>query len=346
LVATSVAVAQTPKRAATHADPTSIDRVLATQVALDRAGFSPGEIDGKRGKNTDRALRAFQQAHGLPETGELDPATLKQLGPVVQNPLSSYAISAEDAAGPFTKAIPKDMMKQSELPSMGYTSIRELLAERFHANLALLARLNQKSQFNEGDVITVPNVEPFFPPVKGQASGDATAARGADQPSGRGAPAGRANSAARGTTNDATRTGAPRSDLVITVTDTTKTLTVQDAAGNVVFFAPVTVGSTHDPLPVGDWKVNGVQRNPAFNYNPELFWDANPTQSKAKLAPGPNNPVGSVWIDLSKEHYGIHGTPEPSRIGYTESHGCIRLTNWDAVRLAQLVGPGTKVVLR
>ena len=121
---------------------------------------------------------------------------------------------------------------------------------------------------------------------------------------------------------------------------------MEDAAGEVVFHAPVTVGSENDPLPVGEWKVTGVSRNPVFNYNPKLFWDADPAHAKAKIPAGPNNPVGVVWIDLSKEHYGIHGTPEPSRIGYTESHGCIRLTNWDAMRLAELVGPGTKVVLR
>jgi lipoprotein-anchoring transpeptidase ErfK/SrfK len=134
--------------------------------------------------------------------------------------------------------------------------------------------------------------------------------------------------------------------LTITVTDRSKTLEVHNGAGELVFHAPVTVGSDNDPLPVGEWKVNGVSRNPTFNYNPKLFWDADPAHAKAKVPAGPNNPVGVVWIDLSKEHYGIHGTPEPSRIGYTESHGCIRLTNWDAMRLADLVAPGTKVVLR
>ena len=130
------------------------------------------------------------------------------------------------------------------------------------------------------------------------------------------------------------------------VTDKTKTLMVENAGGETIFHAPVTVGSENDPLPVGEWKVNGVSLNPTFNYNPELFWDADPSHAKAKIPPGPNNPVGVVWIDLSKEHYGIHGTPEPSRVGYTESHGCIRLSNWDALRLASLVAPGTKVILR
>ena len=128
------------------------------------------------------------------------------------------------------------------------------------------------------------------------------------------------------------------------VTDRTKSLEVKNAAGQTIFFAPVTVGSGRDPLPVGEWKVNGVQRNPPFKYNPELFWDADPTHTKATIPPGPNGPVGVVWVDISKDHYGLHGTPEPSQVGRTESHGCVRMTNWDAWRVASLVKPGTRVV--
>ena len=113
-----------------------------------------------------------------------------------------------------------------------------------------------------------------------------------------------------------------------------------DPDGKVMARYPATVGSEHDPLPIGTWKINGVSWNPSFAYNPELFWDSEPTDEKAKLPPGPNGPVGVVWIDLSKPHYGIHGTPEPSTIGKTQSHGCIRLTNWDAAELAQMVSPG------
>jgi lipoprotein-anchoring transpeptidase ErfK/SrfK len=106
----------------------------------------------------------------------------------------------------------------------------------------------------------------------------------------------------------------------------------------------VTTGSEKDPLPIGEWKVNGVGLQPEFRYNPDLFWDADPSHSKATLANGPNNPVGVVWIDLSKNHYGLHGTPEPANIGKTASHGCVRLTNWDALKLAGLVKPGTRVI--
>ena len=117
-----------------------------------------------------------------------------------------------------------------------------------------------------------------------------------------------------------------------------------DSSGAVIFYAPVTSGSEHDPLPIGEWAVTAVIRNPTFQYNPDLFWDADPAHSKAKIPPGPNGPVGVVWIDITKEHYGIHGSPEPNRIGHSQSHGCVRLTNWDALRLAALVKPGTRVV--
>ncbi len=112
-----------------------------------------------------------------------------------------------------------------------------------------------------------------------------------------------------------------------------------------LFHAPVTVGSENDPCP---WGMEGHRRQPQSGVplQPEAVLGRRPDAREAKIPAGPNNPVGVVWIDLSKPHYGIHGTPEPSRIGYTESHGCIRLTNWDAMRLAELVGPGTKVVLR
>jgi len=119
-----------------------------------------------------------------------------------------------------------------------------------------------------------------------------------------------------------------------------------DASGALLAFYAATIGSQHDPLPIGEWKINGVARNPKFHYNPELFWDAKPTSDKATIQAGPNNPVGLVWIDLSKSHYGIHGTPEPSKVGHAESHGCIRLTNWDALELASMVKPGTPATLK
>lgn len=121
---------------------------------------------------------------------------------------------------------------------------------------------------------------------------------------------------------------------------------VLNASGNTIAFYIATTGSTHDPLPVGQWKIVGVAHHPKFHYNAKLFWDARNKDDRATIQPGPNNPVGVVWIDLSKEHYGIHGTPDPSLVGHAYSHGCIRLTNWDATELASLVKPGTPAILR
>lgn len=125
-----------------------------------------------------------------------------------------------------------------------------------------------------------------------------------------------------------------------------RVLTLYDADGKLMAQYPASTGSTHDPLPLGTWKINGVARHPTYHYNPKLFWDAKASDKKATVPAGPNNPVGVVWIDLSKPHYGIHGTPVPSTIGKTESHGCIRLTNWSAQEVASLVAPGTQVILK
>lgn len=128
--------------------------------------------------------------------------------------------------------------------------------------------------------------------------------------------------------------------LTVRVSEGDRSVVAVGPDGAVLARYPATTGSEYDPLPLGEWKINGVARDPVFNYNPDLFWDSEPGDEKAKLPAGPNNPVGVVWIDLSKPHYGIHGTPEPSHIGKTSSHGCIRLTNWDARELGDLVSPG------
>lgn len=137
----------------------------------------------------------------------------------------------------------------------------------------------------------------------------------------------------------------PEKAVSIVVSKSRHSVAALDESGRILARYPATSGSEHDPLPLGKWKIQGVAKNPSFHYNPDLFWDAKPTDGKAPIPPGPNNPVGVVWIDLSKEHYGIHGTPEPSTIGKTQSHGCIRLTNWDVSELSKMVAPGMPALL-
>jgi lipoprotein-anchoring transpeptidase ErfK/SrfK len=306
-------------------------------VALDRAGFSPGEIDGRMGSKTRLALAEFQKASKVPPTAGVTEETLAGLG-VTPEPIVSYTITPADVAGPFIDAMPRDMMESAKLPALGYTSALEALAEKFHASPALLRTLNPGATWAAGESIKVPNVEPFELPAKAEKPSTAKPAPGAKPAAGAKPDAAAAKSGA------APKPAAAAIEVV--VSGATKSLSVRDTDGKVLMYAPITVGSTKDPLPVGDWKVVGVSWNPTFNYNPDLFWDADPTHAKAKIPAGPNNPVGVVWVDINKEHFGLHGTPEPSAIGRTESHGCIRLTNWDATKLGRLVSPGTKVTIQ
>jgi lipoprotein-anchoring transpeptidase ErfK/SrfK len=305
--------AQQPSPPPQTAATSKPDDPLALQVALDRAGFSPGLLDGRIGPSTKKALEAYRKANG----GE----------PPTAEAVTSYQISEADMAGPFVEEIPSDLVEQATLKSLGYRTPLEMLAERFHASPMLLQRLNPKTEFTAGALITVPSVEPMEIP--------ATPPKPESKPT----PAEKKAEAQAAQAED-----KAKPDVAVTVVKSTSALTVTDAAGRILLYAPVTTGSEQDPLPIGKWKVNGVSLNPPFRYNPDLFWDADPAHTKALIPPGPNNPVGLVWVDISKEHYGIHGSPEPANIGRTESHGCVRLTNWDALRLAALVKPGTPVI--
>jgi lipoprotein-anchoring transpeptidase ErfK/SrfK len=274
-------------------------RVLRAQILLDRARFSPGEIDGHWGHNLEIAISGYHQARNEPAGTTIDPGMWALLNRDTAPLFNTYTITADDVKGPFAP-VPSDMHEQAQMKVLGWASPQEALGEKFHMSPKLLSQLNPGKKLDTaGEQIVVPNVQ-------------------------------------RPPTGEAAK---------VVVSKSQGAVAAYDASGALLALYPATIGGVHDPLPIGNWTVANVQQNPTFYYAPGLFWNVDPNEAKEKLAPGPNNPVGVVWMGLSKRHYGIHGTPEPGRIGHTESHGCIRLTNWDAEELSKMVKRGTPALL-
>jgi len=272
--------------------------IVALQVFLDRAGVSPGVIDGHMGSNVTKAIYAYEQMTGT----KLDPnntdAILEELRMNGGLPVVNYTITDADAAGPYVAQIPEDYSQKALLPSLAYTTVTEALAERFHMDENFLKEMNPGADFTiPGTVIKVVN--------PGDNKKGAVAKILADK--------GR------------------------------KQVFAYDDAGNLVAAYPASIGSTDTPSPSGTVTVERVAFNPGYTYNPKINFQQGTNDRILDIPPGPNGPVGTVWMALSKPTYGIHGTPDPSRIGRTQSHGCIRLTNWDATELAKMVKPGVTV---
>ncbi len=335
--------------AATTAPDSEPRFIMQAQVVLDRLGFTPGVVDGKMGQSTRNALAGFQEARGLRQTGEIDADTREKLGRWSTIPATRVVtIPADFSAGPF-QPVPKEPADQARLSALGYASLDEKLAERFHTTPETLALLNPGGvPAGQGAAAPAPAAAV---PVANASPPPAPMFRASQQVRVPNVGGDRIDPGAIKADPDwlatlamlGVGTAQPKVERIV-VGKSRGVLKAYDASGKLVAVYTATMGSEHDPLPLGAWRINGVSRNPVFHYNPALFWDAEPGDRKAKLPPGPNGPVGVVWIDLSKPHYGIHGTPRPETIGRAESHGCVRLTNWDAARLSLMVHAGTKVL--
>ncbi|MGE0502509.1 MAG: L,D-transpeptidase family protein [Rhizobiaceae bacterium] len=272
--------------------------VAALQVLLDRAGVSPGVIDGRFGSNVDKALAAYSQVTGRVLRSTDTEGIRRELEQSGGDPLVDYRITPEDAAGPFVASVPADYGDKARLERMSYTSVAEKLAEKFHMDEAYLKALNPDANFGRpGTIIKVANVGPE-----------------------------RQGKVSR-----------------IIADKGRKQVRAYGEDGRLIAVYPATIGSEATPSPTGKHTVARVAFDPEYTYNPKLNFKQGDNDKILTIPPGPNNPVGTIWIALSKPTYGIHGTPEPSKIGKSESNGCVRLTNWDAAELARMVQPGVAV---
>ena len=269
------------------------DTTTKLQALLNWHQNGVGAVDGSWGKNSRKAMQAFQMANGLAVTDTLNIETWQALTKndklMAQPVLVNYQLTDADI-NIKTTVIPAGAEAKSKLEGMYYETVIEGLAEKFHISESYLKALNPNAKFAVGETITVYN--PGNPNIK------------------------------------------PVSRVV--ADKTTETLYAYDDKGILVASYPTTVGSTATPSPTGTHTVAVKVHEPNYTYTAE-------NGSKSILPPGPNNPVGSVWIGLSKPSYGIHGSPDPARISRQASAGCIRLTNWDALALLGVIQSGATV---
>ncbi|MGH8164175.1 MAG: L,D-transpeptidase family protein, partial [Rhodanobacteraceae bacterium] len=270
--------------------------------------FGPGKIDGKMGEFFGKALVAYKKAHGLPPTGAVDEQLLAQ----VPQPYTTYTIRPEDEQ--FVGETASKPSEQAKLKAMKYGSLLEFVAERYHAAEDFLRKLNpgmDLEQLKVGDTVNVPNVQPFE----------------IEKLSEHFIPA---NPALAGR------------EIFI---DTRERFLEVHEGDKLVAEFPITPGSKTLPAPLGVWKILGVAVLPWFRHDEGVLMHGVRTNDFYNIPPGPNNPVGILWMGLNKPGIGIHGTNNPETIGRAGSHGCIRMANWDAVRIKDLVSVGNKVTI-
>ncbi len=270
---------------------------IKAQVLLDRARFSPGVIDGRNGENMQNAIMAFEKALSLKVDGELDDELWAKLNEISADPVLMEYTISAEDLKGPFTPIPDKMEEQAKLDQLSYESPEELLAEKFHMDMDLLKELNQGKRFDSAGTSIVV-----------------------------------ANVAPQGAAEV-----KPEDVSKIEVVKKERVLRVFAKDGSVLAVYPASIGSEEKPAPTGTFTVRAVAPRPDYTYNPDYAFKGVKAKEKFTIKPGPNNPVGTKWIDLSAESYGIHGTPEPEKVGKVYSNGCVRLTNWDVEELSKMV---------
>lgn len=341
--ASSLAAAKKPEPAESRTQE-ELEAATRLQVFLDRANFSPGKLDGHYGDFTRKALALYRQSRGEP--AQLSPATgensatppdvtgidLASVGPA----LITYTVTDLDVQN--VGAIPDKVRAQAKLKALPYRDAGEALAEKFHCDRAFLEQLNSGKTkiIKPGDQLAVPNVEPFeVATVKDLRPGSEITLPVANEiPDEAEAPTPKPDPGqASGTENVATVVDVDTKTNFLTVLEDTKLIAAY----------PVTIGSAQTKSPIGEYKVRGVAKLPKFRYDEEMLKHGERSSDFQMLPPGPNSPVGVIWIALDKKGIGLHGTRDPDSIGRSASHGCVRLANWDIVRLVARVKAGASV---
>ncbi len=320
--------------------------VFHAQVLLDVAGFPTGVIDGRKGMVFEQALRGFQQARGLKVTGELDGPTKAALMQDRRPSTRMLQLTEQDVGGPFVYPFPEDAAQQAQLQGLNYRNMLEKLAERFHTTPGTILALNGPDKLiGRGRVLRLPNVLPASREY-GETADEKQAQLlnqfnvGAQQPQGDFVVVDKSDGVMR------VYAGEPPKGEFSTDERAGSAPRVPVDAARLVAQFPVTMGSERYPLPIGRWKATTYAFMPPFHYQPEILQGTKEGEKEQMLPPGPNGPVGVAWLDLTKEHYGIHGTDEPSTIGRAESSGCIRLANWDVIRLSRMLKPGFTAIFQ
>jgi len=296
-----------------RAEPVGEREVTARlQIFLDQQQFGPGKIDGRPGEFTAKALARYQLAHGLPVTGNLEDAAglpLDSVYPVY----TFYTITPEDEQR--VGRVPSKPEEQAKLKKMPYPSLLKFLEERFHCDPNFLRAINpglDLDRLTAGIEVRVPNVAPFkIEEVRAVAK-------------------------------------VPKvpefKNRVIHVDTRERMLELREGERLIAAF-PITPGSSRLPAPAGTWRILGIATMPWFRHDEGVLNHGVRTSNFFNIPAGPSNPVGVVWIGLNKPGIGIHGTNNPQTIGRAGSHGCIRLANWDAIRLVNLITEGMTVVI-